>query len=355
MNTNQEFDCGFPKAEFRSSFAFIRVHSRLLFIAAFLTRTAFAQFYDELDTSGWFIRAGGVARYNVKATLATIAPPSQDPRVYQNGFVQPDIGGGDKTWNWSYAENSQVANGSLAFNRFEFTPNTTPQSFHIDDPLFGAEVIGGYRFSELHIGKTPVRFGLEVGYGYSDFSSSLNTKTTGTSTYRTNFFALNGVVPPLAPYTGTPQGPGPLIPLEPTQPTSSTEHPVSSTQASLDTTFHDFRVGPFFEIDLHRKLSLALGVGYSSVYTDATVHYDQVTTGSQIPIPSTSGTLAKHTWHTGVYAETRLTYRITPLVGIYLGGDIRSHKDHNISDSNQTLNIDLGTTYGAKAGINFQF
>src|SRR5262249_22199826 len=162
-----EFDCGFRKAAFRSPFVSIRVHSWLLVVfATFLGHTASAQFYDELDTSGWFIRAGGVARYNVKATLATVAPPAPDPRDYQDGFVLPDIGGGDKTWNWSYADNSQAANGSLAFNRLEFTPDTTPQSFHIDDPLFGAEVIGGYRFSDLHIGRTPVRFGIEVGYGY---------------------------------------------------------------------------------------------------------------------------------------------------------------------------------------------
>src|SRR5215207_213527 len=68
-----------------------------------------AQIFDDLDTSGFFARAGGMARFNVKATFSGIAPPTLPPGVYENGFVLPDIGGSPvKTWNWGYNSPDQI-------------------------------------------------------------------------------------------------------------------------------------------------------------------------------------------------------------------------------------------------------
>ena len=338
----------------------------LVTAAGFMAQSACAQFYDELDTSGWFFRAGGVARFNVKASITGIAPAAlpayTDPsgHRYDDGYVLKDIGdSSSQTWNWGYQSSSQLAGDQLTFTRLENVP-VTRSDFDVSDPLLGGEVFVGYRFSEFRIGKIPARIGIEVGYGYSEFSSDISIGASGTASYIKDTYDLHGVVPPVAPYAGTFNGPGPLLDREP----SPANHFMASSAAStalhgaLETSLHDFRAGPFFEVDLSRRLSVALGAGYSSVYTDSSFAYDQTVgfANSAFPqIAPTRAVLSAGTWHTGLYADMRMTYRFSPMVGLYLGADIKSNNEHKFGDSGHVLEIDLGSTYGVRAGINFQF
>jgi hypothetical protein len=319
-------------------------------------RSASAQMFDDLDTSGFFARAGGVARFNVKAGFSGIAPAKPPSGVYENGFVLPDIGGSaTKTWNWGYNSANQIVSDQLVLNRLDGAPVYPSQDIHVSDPLLGAEVIGGYRFSAFEIGKFPARFGVEAGYGYSEFSGDVSSAASHNATRATDSFGLHGVIPPTAPFAGTSEGPGPLIDLQPSH-TEVSSLASSQLGGSLQTALHEFRFGPFFEVDLHPRVTLGVGVGYASVFTDSTFDYHETITGlPQLPSTQTTTSLARSTWHTGAYAEGRVTYRITELLGVFLAGDIKSYNNHVFGDSSHQLTVNLGTTYAAKAGLNFQF
>ena len=179
-------------------------------------RVVCAQRLDSPDSSGWFIRAGAVARFNVNASLGSI-PPASGTGIYDDGYVLPDKGGtaSGKTWNWGYKGTNQVVGPVLDMNRFNAVPSIGEQDVKAGNPLLGGEIIGGYNFTQFEMGRRTARLGFEVGLGYSGFSENLNHSASGTASHTTDRYGMGGIVPPIAPYFGTAQGPGPLINLNP--------------------------------------------------------------------------------------------------------------------------------------------
>ena len=315
---------------------------------------------DPSDNTGWFVRLGAVARFNVKASVESITP-TKPPGVYDNGFVLPDSGAGGQTWNWGFNEDSQAAAGQLVLNRLDDVPSIGQRDVDVPDPLLGGEILGGFRFSDLEIGKTRGRFGFEVGFGYSGFSENVNAIVSGTARRTTDSFGLGGIVPPIAPYAGTVAGPGPLISLNPGASMLVVDVPGgtrTSFDGSLEANFYAFKIGPTFEIDLTRRLSLAIGLGYTSVYTDSRLKYDEslTFTAPGLPaIPSHHATINDGDWRVGVYTELRVNYRLFQHLDLFGGFDFQHNSKFTFGDSRYEATVDLGATFGGKAGLTIWF
>jgi hypothetical protein len=324
-----------------------------------LCGAARAQTFDPSDNTGWFLRLGAVARFNVKANVESITP-TKPPGVYDNGFVLPDSGGGGQTWNWGFNDDSQSGAGQLVLDRLDDVPSIGKQDVDVPNPLLGGEIIGGFRFSDLEIGKTKGRFGFEVGFGYSGFSENVNAIVTGTARSTTDSFGLGGIVPPLAPYSGTAAGPGPLISLNPGARTMVVDTPGGTTtdfDGSLEANFYAFRIGPTFEIDLTRRLSLAVGLGYTSVYTDCRLQYDEAV---RFTAPGLTGfshhaTINDGDWRVGFYTELRVNYRLFQHLDLFGGFDFQHNSKFTFGDSRYEATVDLGATFGGKAGLTIWF
>jgi hypothetical protein len=328
----------------------------LLLAATAASLPARAQLDDSPDSGGWFARFGAVARFNVKASVEA-SNPVLGAGQYDNGFVLPDVGGNPNlTWNWGYNKASQVVGDTLNFQRYENVPAVGRHSLG-DDPLLGGELIGGYRFTEFEVLNRPIRVALVFGYSYADFSQDMNFAAAGTANFTTATYPLNGVIPPTAPYAGTPNGPGPLITLTPSSTTTTTSAATTAFQGKLDATFHGMRVGPSFELDLAKNFSLELGVGYSSVYADASVNYAEATTfaNGAVPAINAPATVDRQDWEPGIYFEVLAKYQFTRNLGAYLGGDYQRNNSLKLADATHKFKIDLSSTYAAKAGVIVSF
>jgi hypothetical protein len=340
----------------------IQSASRSLAMASVaLTSVAAAHAQSEagFGDSGWFLRADASARFNVKASISRTRP-LLSPGTYDNGFVLPDIGGtaSGKTWNWGYNTLDQNVGGQLVLSRLDGVPGLAGQDLNVNSPLLGGELIGGYNFSPFQIGHRNARFAFEIGYGYSGFSENINLAESGTAALRTDSFGLGGIIPPLPPYAGTATGPGPLIDLNPSSQNVTVSPVTTAFRGSLETTFHDFRIGPAFSMDLTRRLTAAIGAGYSSVYIGSRVSYVESVNFSNPAMPAISPgstDFSKGSWYPGVYAEGRLHYRITDFLDVFVGGDIRHNGKLKFGDAAREVTIDITTTYAAKAGLTFQF
>ena len=320
---------------------------------------------DDFDNSGWFVRLGGVARFNVKATFTGVHP-ILPTGVYDDGFVLTDNGGGasGKTWNWGSTPSSQIIGNQLVLTRLDGAPNVGLHDINVSNPVLGGELIGGYQFGQFKIGKRTARIGFEIGYGYSGFSEGMNYSANGIATRTTDSYGgiatptTDGILPPIPPYSGTFAGPGPLLSLQgvPGQPIVS---PATTTfQSNIEATMQNFRVGPSLEIDLTKRLSVAFGAGYSSVYADASVRYIETLSFTNPAMPSVNPantTISHAEWRPGIYAEMRGNYQFTGLIGAFVGGDIQYNKNLNFGDTGHEVTIDLGPTFGAKAGLIFHF
>lgn len=345
----------------RISFPLLR--SLLLCAGATIHYSVIAQDLGEVDQSGFYVRLGATARFNVKASISPVAPPARTGN-YANGFVLPDIGGSTNlTWNWGYESSSQVdaARSQLDFYRYDNIPALRASDVAVGSPLLGGELIGGYRMADFKIAGKPAHFGMELGYSYSGFSESANSLVTGTASYTTAAYNYNGILLPAPPYAGNSEGPGPLINLNPDALAIITDSPggsATSIQGTLKSTFHEFRFGPTLEMDLTRKLKVALGAGYSSIYVDGQLDYSERISFSNPAIPpvaGVSGSTSQAKWRPGGYVETLIAYRVSNHISAFLGGDLHFNNDMTFGDSNYNVKIDIGLTYQAKGGLTFSF
>lgn len=317
-----------------------------------------AQDFDEPDRSGWFVRADAVARFNVKATMKQLAPEPSSPRIYDDGFVLPDISGtaSGQTWNWGYQHAGQVAYDAnnqpqaVVFTRLENYPLVSGE-VNLGNPLLEGELVGGYHSDDFLIGKRKARIGFEIGYGYFSSSETMNVQAFGTTTRTIDTYGLHGVVPPVPPYAGTFNGPGPLIDLNPDH-RVDTFASTGTFQGSLDTTFHNFRVGPSFSIDLTRRFNVQVGAGYDSLYAHAEWDYTETAAYA-------SGTRSVHLkenkWRPGIYAEILAQYQLTQHLQILVGGDFQLNNNLTMNDGFHEFTLELGSTYGAKGGLSYSF
>src|SRR3954465_14599669 len=176
------------------------------------------------------------ARFGMNFKAAFGGSPAVNPgpavagadHTYNDGYVLTDISGnaGGVTWNWGYRNGSQnppagVGNtASMLFHAIQFdSPSAAANNKSVtDDPQYGGELI----YQRL-MGRFPSsgRWGLELALGYTDLDIRDNRSATGAATLTTDTFPLNGVLPPLPPYSGTFQGPGPLLGDTPTRVTTA--------------------------------------------------------------------------------------------------------------------------------------
>jgi hypothetical protein len=326
------------------------------------TRNISAQEFNQPEDSGYYFRLGGLARFGVKASI-TGARPVLPTGVYDNGFVLPDAGsapGGPvsgKTWNWGYKSASQIQGNDLAFSRYDNVPAMGHSDVSVSSPLFGGELVGGIDMIEFNIFDHTAKLAVELGYNFSSFSSHLNATTSGTSTYTVRTFSYNGVVLPQAPYAGTPQGPGPLIDFNPSSENVFTSSATTIFGGSLESYFHEIRLGPALNVALNGRITLGFGAGYSSVFADSTLRYNESATFSDPNTPSFAGhgDINKAKWSPGAYAELRAAYQINRHLSAYLGGDIAYHKDVTFGDNSYQVKLNLGSTYGVKLGLGYRF
>ncbi len=333
----------------------------LISVAAGLVgqEVARGQSLEEYERSGWFVRVAGVARFNVKATI-TGSRPTLGPGMYDTGFVLPDNGGtaSGLTWNWGYNSVSQLSANQLTQTRLDAVPTIGHQDFNVSDPILGGEVIGGYQFNPILIGKKTAHVAFEIGYGYSGFSENSSFGAAGTASFTTDTRPVDPILAPIPPYAGTAAGPGPLIDLQPGTHTVILSPVTTAFQSSLKTTFHDFRLGPALDIDLNKRLSVGFGFGYSSVYADSSLAYVETITFANpafAPIAPAHVDIKKGQWRTGAYAEVRLNYRFTDFVSLFVGGDIKCNRNFSFGDAGHQVDIGLRSTYGAKAGVTVHF
>jgi hypothetical protein len=192
------------------------------------------------------------------------SPSHSGIATYKDGFVSPDIGGSDSTWNWGYANAGQLNGNTLTFHGTQITGSTMINSFNTDwsDTPNGAGVFLKLQSQEL-LRVHGISLSASLGYSWSRADSSNDAvafraeQQTLTNTV-TDRFDVTGVAVPPAPYSGSFVGPGPTIGLNPSKRSidASNAHIdevfTSTLHSSLRTDLHTFSFGPDAAFDFKR-------------------------------------------------------------------------------------------------------
>ena len=302
---------------------------------------------------------GGRVGFNFKASFRNHSQSNPGSTVgginhgYDDGYVNVDRTGnsGGRTWNWGYQDAAQVSGGAIEFHSDQ--RSTVPLELEAgeDEPQLGLElgyqrIFGTFFFSG--------RWGFEGAVSYTDIDLSEERTDGGFVTHVTDSYGLNGVVPPTAPYNGTFNGPGPLLRDRPTR-TTQAEGATTTSRQELSGYAVGFRVGPFFEWDLAKRLVLTLSAGLAFAGTGVDYDFAETTTlqGGQQTIAR--GNSHKNDLLYGNYVMAAFRYEFTRHWGLYAGGQFQHLNDLEQTVAGRTARLEQGATYFGVAGVSFRF
>jgi len=316
---------------------------------------------DDLDNRGVFFRVGGTLRAGVKAQIRDSTPPATfGPGDYSDGYVKTDKGGSaNSTWNWGFNNQSQLSQDRLTLSKTENAPRVGNLSDLSDSPLFGGELMGGLEMTRTRLWKRDVRFGFELGYGYSTFSVKDTATATSAATYTTAVYDTTGILPPSTPsYSGTFDGPGPIINLTPIQSSSVNAVGNATLSASLNADLHTLKIGPWMEVPLTKHFVAGVSFGLASIYATADLEFTEATAyaGGAIPsMPISATRVSRSDWRPGAYLQLRLAYEFNRHFGVFVGTDFQYNRDMVFGGGGREATLQFEATYGATLGASFRF
>lgn len=316
--------------------------------------------FEEADRAGYFIRFGPRVQFNVEATVSMTPQTPQQAGSYDNGFVQPDISGtaSGLTWNWAYQDAGQVSGDFVNYERYSNLPHAGVFTSGSDDPMLGGEVIWGVEFGRFDVGTKEFAWGVEIGYSFTPFKVSNSSTAAGTVDYLAASHSLGGIVPPVAPYQGTFEGPGPVIGLNPASSTAISSAATSTFEGTLESDLHLMKIGFWVEMPLTKSLSASLSLGYSSVLADTDFVFSEAITIANGSIPAVgvaNVSTGATEWQGGFYGQLRANWQFSKRIGAYVSGDYQYNSNFGFSDAGREVTLNLHSTYGASLGLIFSW
>jgi len=282
-------------------------------------------------------------------------------RNYDNGYNRVDSSGnaGGLTWYWGYQNPASVQGNQLSLQSSS-SPNNLETKDNDADPQHGFEI----SYSRELYRKEKWHFGAEAAFGYSSLSISDSRDLRGTVNRITDTFSLGDIVPPLAPYNGTFEGPGALIDSSPDRVRTILSQSASvSGQRTLDTDLFTLRVGPYFEVPLYKKLSAILSGGLLVVYADSQFSYTETVRIGDLPPLHRGMSASQGDWLVGGYVGANLSYAFTDEWSAFAGAQLQFAGDA-VTDTPAILRrpmdrkeavLNLGEAVVISIGVSYSF
>jgi hypothetical protein len=186
-----------------------------------------------------------------------------DFRDYEDGYVRADAGtlNDDYTWNWGYQQASQVQGDLLVYSLQQGSQLTMSRHSSLSDASWRDDndfEAGPYiEIERLFPITQTISIGPQFNFSFigvdqqhSGSTFSQQQASEERSFLLTDRFELDGIIPPLAPYEGSPTGPGPLINNVPSQ------RQITDFRTGSGTADFFNRVDESFDLDLS-----TLGIG----------------------------------------------------------------------------------------------
>jgi len=207
------------------------------------------------DASPWRMNAGAMIRHIGATSFSTNAIAAQGlaagvgpetgyaDRSYDDGFVNQGAAtpGTGLTTFFEYQNLSQVLDGNLVYTATGGAGLSAPAKVKDDDDDVAAPYIG---VTYTLVTNENFEFGLSIGFSATELNGDARSTIDETAVATVDSYALGGVVLLGAPYTGTFNGPGPIIDNTPTS-RENVSSPVATRdyRYSMDTNLYSLVMG----------------------------------------------------------------------------------------------------------------
>lgn len=282
-------------------------------------------------------------------------------RDYDDGFVYLDSSGntGGQTWNWSYdnavqynADSGGVLNYSIT-NSLANAKVGQDGDTHPGVELFAYYDMGAAKFLSKSFSNATwgLRFGLQYSRVDIDNHSTLTTGLTTT----TDSFALGGVIAPLAPYTGSFLGPGPLLGDNPTR--SVSLEGVGSVRGGreLDLDLTLFSLGSYLEFPVTEDFNILCEAGISMGIACGSYQFSSETSINGLGTQTSRGSDSSSKALPGAYLSFGVNYAIDEDWAIISGLRYQYMKSFEINASDSEASIDFDSAFTLSLGCIYSF
>lgn len=257
----------------------------------------------------------GLGKFGSAFTLQPLGSGIQ--RDYDNGYVYLDSSQneGGLTWNWSYdnaAQYNPSGTGSIDYSITNSFANGRSDDRGAAEP--GVELFAYYDMGSVNLTALrdlKVTWGFRGGLQYSRINLGSQSSVSTQFRTTTDQFDLGGVIAPLAPYTGSFGGPGPLLGDAPTRSSTVRDTGLVSGDRDLDVDLTIITAGSYLAMPVTSKLDFFVEAGVSLGLAHGSYDFNSETTITGVGTQQSSGNESSTDILPGVYVGLGTTYQIT--------------------------------------------
>ena len=321
-------------------------------------------------SSPWRVGAGYAQLLGLKTSFSGLGkfnspfaaqPPGGGVNYdYDNGFVHVDSSGnaGSQTWNWGYQNSSQyqpTGSGTMIFSITNSNANGSVDERGGAEPgieLFAYYDMGAIGFSPLKERKAT--WGFRGGIHYSHIGVENGGLLATNLTTTTDSFDLNGVTPPLAPYSGSFGGPGPLLGDHPLRGISGGSGSVTGNR-ELDVHLTIANFGTYLEVPVTNEFDMMIEAGVSLAVASGSYDYSSTTSVSGLGSQQSSGSDSRTGLLPGVYVGISGTYEITKQWSIQGAGRYQYMNSYDLDANGSRASLSFGSAFVVSVGCIYSF
>ena len=325
-----------------------------------------------LNMSGKFLGTGGSpAPYDHGALT-----PNGAAYNFDNGYVLTDVSGNNNNQTYYYGfDNESQVTGSRGVQQYLNLDRTARSAVgnpndSLYDPRIGAELTYNHRLGAKD-NWHHLSYGIEVAANYTPLSFSdsyVNGNVTETTSQYTYAFPSGVTAPLTAPFQGAYSGPGsggsPYAILDvPPNGQLPTPTIISQTagyqfiaQQNFNADLWGFRLGPYLEMPLSKRLSVHVSGGFAVGLLDANASWTETLTapnggGST----STSGAGKNFDVLYGEYARLNFAYQLDRHWAAEIGAQFQDLGTYSHNFGGRTVQLDLSQSIFVEAGLTYRF
>lgn len=277
---------------------------------------------------------------------------------YDDGFVRVDSSDnlGDKTWNWGYDNDTQVNGGSMDFSISNSVANGRTDEDSSAD--LGVELFAYYDMGAVAIPGLKERgatWGFRGGLHYARINVDSNDTVAADLTTLTDSFALDGVIPPPAPYQGSFGGPGPLLNDSPSRTITTGGQALVAGSRHLDVHLTTFNFGTYLQVPVARKFDLMFEAGVSAAISSGEYEFNSATTAPGLGTQTSSGSASDTTVLPGFYLGLGGTYQLNDSWSIQAAGRYQYMDEFDLGANGSNASLSFDSAFVLSIGALYSF
>lgn len=296
---------------------------------------------------------------NLGGRVAGLPVPSPGNSVfgdYDDGFVREDISGlSTSTTFWEYTDGSQYdpAGGGFLDLSIRDIPGTASDRERED--AGGVDFFVRRDIGDFSARGHQFQWGWQARLNYTPIDIASRQSLSLEARETTDRFPFTGVIPPLAPYTGSFGGPGPLLNTGATRSIgSAAEGALVTGSRRLEADLFALSLGPWLEISPTPRLSLQLEGGLNLALIDG--RYSQQSVTSSGPLMATvQSNGSDHELAPGFYLGGGASYRLRENLEVYFSARYEYLDDFSIDAGSSSAELSFDDSFMISTGLFFSF